>query len=63
MKVDDRDQRFCFGQASRRIVTCDYSSTRIGGEIVALYSGLLAPDLSSIQNDVNSRAWTLQPWN
>jgi hypothetical protein len=47
MKAHDRDRRFRFGQASRWILTCDYSSNRIGGKIVALYSGLLGPALWS----------------
>jgi glycosyltransferase involved in cell wall biosynthesis len=37
----DRDLRLRLGRASRDIVTTEYSSTLIGNEIVALYSGLL----------------------
>ena len=45
--ANDRDRRARFGQASREIVVSEYSSTRIGSEIVALYSRLLGSPLSS----------------
>lgn len=45
--MTDRDLRIRFGLASRQIVTAEYSSSRIGSEIVALYSSLLDPALSS----------------
>jgi len=60
-KAHDRDQRFRFGQASRPIVTCDYSSTRIGrrnrGSVFWLARARFVVK-TSIQNDLNSRAWT-----
>jgi glycosyltransferase involved in cell wall biosynthesis len=37
----DRDLRVRFGQASRQIVVAEYSSARIGSDIVALYARLL----------------------
>ena len=45
--MKDRDLRIRFGQASRQIVTAEYSSARIGGQTVALYSRLLEPGSSS----------------
>jgi glycosyltransferase involved in cell wall biosynthesis len=45
--MKNRDLRIRFGDASRQIVTSEYSSTRIGGETVALYSRLLDSALSS----------------
>jgi glycosyltransferase involved in cell wall biosynthesis len=45
--ANDPDRRVRFGQASRQIVVSEYSSTRIGSEIVALYSRLLGSPLSS----------------
>jgi glycosyltransferase involved in cell wall biosynthesis len=45
--MNDRDLRVRFGSASRQIVVNDYSSTRIGNEITALYSRLLGGTLSS----------------
>jgi len=40
--MNDRDMRARFGNASREIVTREFSSTRIGNEIIALYAHLLA---------------------
>jgi glycosyltransferase involved in cell wall biosynthesis len=45
--LKDPDLRARFGRASRHIVMTEYSSTRIGSEIVALYSRLLDGTLSS----------------
>jgi glycosyltransferase involved in cell wall biosynthesis len=45
--MKDRDLRARFGCASWQIVTSEYSSTRVGSEIVALYSRLLDCALSS----------------
>lgn len=48
--MNNRDLRTRFGQASRKIVIAEYSSARIGREIVELYSRLLAgPSLSKLQ--------------
>jgi len=38
----DRDLRLRFGRASRQLVVNEFSSARIGREIVALYARLLA---------------------
>ena len=40
--MKDRDLRARFGQASRQLVVDEFSSSRIGREIVGLYSHLLA---------------------
>ena len=40
--MKDRDLRLRFGHASRQLVTDEFSSSRIGREIVALYARLLA---------------------
>jgi glycosyltransferase involved in cell wall biosynthesis len=40
--MNDRDMRVRFGQASRQIAMAEFSSARIGSEIVALYARLLA---------------------
>ena len=40
--MKDRDLRLRFGRASRQLVIDEFSSTRIGNEIVALYGRLLA---------------------
>ncbi|MGZ5896857.1 MAG: glycosyltransferase family 4 protein [Xanthobacteraceae bacterium] len=45
--MKDHDLRIRFGYASRQIVVTEYSSMRIGGEIIALYSRLLGAALSS----------------
>ena len=45
--LKDRDLRVRFGHASRQIVVSEYSSTRIGSEIVALYGRLMDGALSS----------------
>jgi glycosyltransferase involved in cell wall biosynthesis len=45
--MKDHDLRVRFGYASRQIVVTEYSSTRIGSEIIALYSRLLDAALSS----------------
>ena len=45
--MSDRNLRTRFGNASRQIVVNEYSSARIGREIVALYSRLLDTALSS----------------
>jgi glycosyltransferase involved in cell wall biosynthesis len=45
--LKDRDLCVRFGRASRHIVTTEYSSTRIGCEITALYSRLLDRALPS----------------
>jgi hypothetical protein len=55
------DRQFRFGQASRPIVTCDYSSTRIGRRNRSSVFWLARARFvvkTSIQNDLNSRAWT-----
>jgi glycosyltransferase involved in cell wall biosynthesis len=39
--MNDRDMRIRFGRASRQIVMAEFSSARIGSEIVALYARLL----------------------
>jgi glycosyltransferase involved in cell wall biosynthesis len=39
--MNDRDMRIRFGQASRQIAMAEFSSARIGSEIVALYARLL----------------------
>lgn len=45
--MKNSDLRLRLGQASRQIVATEYSGTRIGSEIVALYSRLLGAALSS----------------
>jgi glycosyltransferase involved in cell wall biosynthesis len=40
--MQDRDLRLRFGRASRQLVVNEFSSARIGSEIVALYARLLA---------------------
>jgi glycosyltransferase involved in cell wall biosynthesis len=45
--MKNSDLRLRLGQASRQIVATEYSGTRIGSEIVALYSRLLDAALSS----------------
>jgi glycosyltransferase involved in cell wall biosynthesis len=47
MLMKNRDLRIRLGAASRQIVVTEFSSTRIGGEIAALYSRLLDAALSS----------------
>jgi glycosyltransferase involved in cell wall biosynthesis len=42
MLINDRDMRIRFGRASRQIAMAEFSSARIGNEIVALYARLLA---------------------
>lgn len=44
---NDRDMRIRFGQASRQIVMAEFSSARIGSEIIALYARLLAETVPS----------------
>ena len=45
--MNDRDMRVRFGGASRQIVVSDFSSARVGSEIVALYARLVAETLPS----------------
>jgi glycosyltransferase involved in cell wall biosynthesis len=45
--MEDHNLRLRFGDASRQIVVTEYSSMRIGSEIIALYSRLLDAALSS----------------
>ena len=45
--MNDRDMRIRFGQASRQIVMAEFSSARIGSEIVVLYARLLAETVPS----------------
>jgi glycosyltransferase involved in cell wall biosynthesis len=45
--IKDRDLRLRFGRASRQLVVNEYSSARIGREIVALYGHLLADSAQS----------------
>jgi glycosyltransferase involved in cell wall biosynthesis len=40
--MQDRDLRLRFGHTSRQLVVNEFSSARIGGEIIALYARLLA---------------------
>jgi hypothetical protein len=48
--MNDPDIRIRFGRASRQIVVADFSSARIGDEIVALYARLLAQAVSTIES-------------
>jgi len=50
--MKDRDLRRSFGRAGRQLVTDEFSSGRIGSEIVALYAHLLLPLLAP-----NSSRW------
>jgi glycosyltransferase involved in cell wall biosynthesis len=45
--MNDRDMRIRFGRTSRQIVMAEFSSARIGSEIVALYVRLLTETASS----------------
>ena len=47
MLINDRDMRIRFGRASRQIAMAEFSSARIGSEIVALYARLLAETVPS----------------
>ena len=48
--VNDRDMRLRFGQASRQIVTSNFSAERIGCDIVALYARLLTMFSRALQS-------------
>lgn len=55
--MNDPDIRIRFGRASRQIVVADFSSARIGDEIVALYARLLA---QAVPSDDRVTSWLVR---
>ena len=55
--MNDPDLRIRFGRVSRQIVVADFSSARIGDEIVALYARLLA---QAVPSDDRVTSWLVR---
>jgi len=55
--MNDPDIRIRFGRASRQIVVAEFSSARIGDEIVALYARLLA---QAVPSDDRVTSWLVR---